>query len=201
MRKRYLAHRSEGALSAPKPKQERYMKHPVAILGLGLAIMLVGCGPSEQQDTAPVPAPADEEGITAPQEDRDVSDAGPQVSTVVLQASQHDQHGSYLTDGNARALYVFSRDQPGISNCQNTCIQSYPPLIQRGVVRSEGVEEALIGSIVREGGVRQVTLAGRPLYYYIADRGPERAIAHGIQGFGGIWQLVTPGGTPIDVLD
>ena len=44
-------------------------------------------------------------------------------------------------------------------------------------------------------GRRQVTYAGRPLYYYVDDP-PGEILCHNVEEFGGLWLAVQPSGDP-----
>jgi predicted lipoprotein with Yx(FWY)xxD motif len=161
-------------------------------LGVGLALGV----PSDAESREAI-RPFDQ---ALPGEGVDASDSatGQQVSTVTLRSTDHEIHGPYLKDDVGRALYVFTQDQQGNSNCLGKCIEVWPPLIKTGVLRAVGIDERLMSTSLRDGGIRQVTYAGRPLYYYVAELGPGNVTAHGLEGFGGTWHLLSPSGDPIN---
>ena len=47
--------------------------------------------------------------------------------------------------------------------------------------------------VERRGGERQVTYAGRPLYYYV-NEGPGEVRCHNVNLNGGLWWVVGPDG-------
>ena len=56
----------------------------------------------------------------------------------------------------------------------------------------------LVVHIVRAGdGSRQVTYAGRPLYYYAGDRKPGQILCQNVSEFGGLWLVVRANGAPV----
>ena len=56
-----------------------------------------------------------------------------------------------------------------------------------------GVKQALLGTTKRTGGTTQVTYGGHPLYYY-AHEAKNEVKCHNIEGYGGLWLVVTPSG-------
>jgi predicted lipoprotein with Yx(FWY)xxD motif len=55
------------------------------------------------------------------------------------------------------------------------------------------VKQSLIGTTRRADGRRQVTYAGRPLYYYVGD-GKGRILCQNVTEFGGDWLVVRGSG-------
>lgn len=100
--------------------------------------------------------------------------------------------GTYLADGNGRALYIYGADAPGdcknppITNCFNDCLVAWPAFKGEPRVLPTGLDDSLFGSITRDDGFVQGTYRGWPLYYYKSD------VATGDvkgQAVGKIWQL------------
>jgi predicted lipoprotein with Yx(FWY)xxD motif len=56
------------------------------------------------------------------------------------------------------------------------------------------VNRSLLGTTKRRDGRRQVTYAGRPLYYYVNDRKPGQILCQNVAEFGGTWLVVRPSG-------
>jgi predicted lipoprotein with Yx(FWY)xxD motif len=56
------------------------------------------------------------------------------------------------------------------------------------------VKASLLGTIRRANGSRQVTYAGRPLYYYVGDKKPRQILCQNVSEFGGLWLVVRPSG-------
>lgn len=110
-------------------------------------------------------------------------------AVVTLKASQHAELGTILTDDEGRTLYVFTSDEPNVSNCTGSCAGVWPPLTTDGEPQAgEGVDPAGLGTIERPDGTLQVTYHSQPLYYYGADTQPGHANG---QGVGGAWFVVT----------
>jgi predicted lipoprotein with Yx(FWY)xxD motif len=108
---------------------------------------------------------------------------------VSLRAAQHATLGPMLTDGQGRALYLFTRDSANLSVCYERCATVWPPLLVGDVAVSlEGIGGAL--SIFRRNdGNRQVAYEGKPLYYYASDAAPGDTKG---QGVGNVWYVVPP---------
>jgi predicted lipoprotein with Yx(FWY)xxD motif len=103
--------------------------------------------------------------------------------------------GPILFDTRGRALYAFTRDPRGRSACSGACANAWPPYLLRGRMRAgSGVRASLLGTTRRRDGSRQVTYAGRPLYYYVGDRRPGEVRCQNVFGFGGLWLVMRPNG-------
>jgi predicted lipoprotein with Yx(FWY)xxD motif len=105
-------------------------------------------------------------------------------------------YGSILFDGSGHALYAFTRDrQGGPSACYGACAKAWPVYFAPGrLVAGRGVRRSLIGTTRRRDGRRQVTYAGRPLYFYVDD-GVGQVKCQAVTEFGGTWLVVRPGGS------
>src|SRR5215470_16326049 len=79
-------------------------------------------------------------------------------------------YGRILFDNRGFVLYAFTRDLRDRSTCNGYCAKAWPPYIVRGrPTVGPGVGSKLVGTTVRRDGSRQLTYAGRPLYYYVGD--------------------------------
>jgi predicted lipoprotein with Yx(FWY)xxD motif len=118
------------------------------------------------------------------------SDARP---TVTIRSSDY---GRILFDSRGRALYAFTADPRGRTVCFGDCAVAWPPYIVRGALRAPaGVDRALLGTIRRPDGRRQLTIAGRSVYYYVGDTAPGIVRCQNVREFGGLWLVVRPNGT------
>jgi predicted lipoprotein with Yx(FWY)xxD motif len=107
--------------------------------------------------------------------------------------------GRTLVDARGRTLYLFEADRPNLSNCSNACLSVWPALTtQRRPGARGGAVASKIGTIPARGGKRQVTYAGRPLYYYVGDRKPGDTNGQGLNQFGAKWYVLSPAGKKID---
>ncbi len=104
-------------------------------------------------------------------------------------------YGRAVFDGRGYVLYAFTRDHRR-SACYGECAKRWPPYFARkGTLRvGKGLKASLLGTVKRRNGRRQVTYAGRPLYYYVGDTGPGVIRCQNAVEFGGRWLLVRPNG-------
>ncbi|MBM3309615.1 MAG: hypothetical protein FJY77_05105 [Candidatus Altiarchaeales archaeon] len=87
--------------------------------------------------------------------------------------------GDIYTDNKGMTLYTYARDAEGKSNCQGQCAIDWPPLTVEDIPIPPENAQVTLGVTVREDGRRQVTLDGKPLYYYIEDKNPGDAKGQG----------------------
>jgi predicted lipoprotein with Yx(FWY)xxD motif len=103
-------------------------------------------------------------------------------------------YGRIVFDGSSRALYAFTRDRGGRSACYGACAAAWPPYIVKGALRAGGgTSRPLLGTTARKDGRRQLTYAGRPVYYYVGD-GPGQVLCQNVREYGGLWLVVRPSG-------
>lgn len=96
--------------------------------------------------------------------------------------------GHYLTGPNGMSLYVFSNDEPGVSNCYEQCAVNWPPLLIEGetVVTAPLSLSGVFATTERSDGSRQVTYNGWPLYTWVNDAAVGDTSG---QGVGDVWWL------------
>ena len=118
--------------------------------------------------------------------------SSPSASTLTAKSSRF---GRILFDGRGFVLYAFTRDPRSRSACYGACAVAWPPHFAKGQVRAgPGVTRGLLGTTRRRDGRRQLTYAGRPLYYYVGDRSPGQILCQNVDEFGGLWLVVRPNG-------
>lgn len=103
--------------------------------------------------------------------------------------------GRVLFDGRGFVLYAFTRDKNGGSACYGACAKAWPVYYARATLRAgTGIKRSLIGTTKRRDGRRQITYAGRPLYYYVGDTKAGQIRCQNVVEFGGTWLIVRPSG-------
>jgi len=103
--------------------------------------------------------------------------------------------GRVLFDARGYVLYAFTRDKSGRSACYGACAKVWPVYYAKGTLHAgTGIKGSLLGTTKRRDGRRQVTYAGRPLYYYVNDRKPGQILCQNVAEFGGTWLIVRPSG-------
>ena len=101
----------------------------------------------------------------------------------------HTKAGTVLASSRGRTLYYYAGDKPnrGTSACTGACATAWPPLAAP-VKAPAGVHlPGKLGVITRPNGLKQVTLNGFPLYFYVGDKSPGQAAGNGI---GGSWHVI-----------
>ena len=168
----------------------------VSLMGTFLVILILGlaaCVPAATQaPTAVIPVT----GGSATPAPASNSSGGSSTSGSTLNVGTNPKLGNILVGSSGMTLYEFTGDTIGVSNCNNTCIETWPPLgVPGGLspVMGYGVGGDL-STIIRPDGSMQVTLNGAPLYYFTGDKIPGDANG---QGFGGKWFAVAPDGSLI----
>ena len=76
------------------------------------------------------------------------------------------------------------------------CAKAWPPYFApKGALSvGAGVKRALLGTVKRTNGRRQATYAGRPIYYYVGDKGAGQILCQDVFEYGGRWLIVRPSG-------
>jgi predicted lipoprotein with Yx(FWY)xxD motif len=103
--------------------------------------------------------------------------------------------GRVLFDARGFVLYGFTRDKNGRSACYGACAKAWPVYYAKATLRAgTGIKRSLIGTTKRRDGRRQITYAGRPLYYYVGDTKAGQILCQNVVEFGGTWLIVRPSG-------
>ena len=143
------------------------------VLAVGM-LVLAGCGSDE------VPTGSAAGSSSA---DRSSEAAGAVLTTA------DSPLGEIVVDGDGRTVYVFDEDTAGSgeSACTGDCLARWPAVTaDSDSPETDGVTGE-IGTITRDDGTTQVTLAGMPLYLYAGDSQPGDVTG---QAVGGIWWVV-----------
>jgi predicted lipoprotein with Yx(FWY)xxD motif len=111
---------------------------------------------------------------------------------VVITVGKSKTWGQILTLSNGDTVYRLTADSPGMSVCTGQCAQIWPPvLLAAGQTRPAGKQVSGLGSIARDGGGRQVTYKGIPLYLFSGDS-KAGAITGNISDTWGQWWVINP---------
>lgn len=123
------------------------------------------------------------------------SEASAGAAAVPTVTAGRSAYGVVLFDGHGKALYAFTRDRGSRSTCAGACAAAWPPYTAGADPRAgAGADASLLRTTRRADGTRQVTYAGRPLYYYVGDRRPGQILCQNVSEFGGLWLVVRPSG-------
>ena len=121
--------------------------------------------------------------------------AAPAATAAGTKITARDSEFDTMLWGPTRqAIYIFERDRRGRSRCYGECAELWPPVYTTGKpVAGRGVRRSLLGTTRRRDGRRQVSYAGKPLYYYAHEK-PGEVRCHNVDLNGGLWWVVAPDG-------
>ncbi len=101
----------------------------------------------------------------------------------------HSVYGNILVDEDGRALYFYSKDASGTSECTDGCLSAWPVFYAENLKIDTQMNSADFDFIVRADNTPQVTYKGWPLYYYVSD------VAEGVvtcDGVDNVWFVAKP---------
>ena len=113
------------------------------------------------------------------------------VPPATVYISRSAELGTFLVGPTGMTLYMFTNDEPGVSNCSGDCLVNWPALTVADaaeIVAGDNVHGEL-GTITRDDCALQVTYNGWPLYYFAKDA--ARGDTTG-QGVGEKWYVIAP---------
>jgi predicted lipoprotein with Yx(FWY)xxD motif len=124
-----------------------------------------------------------------------VSGEGNPIKPATVALTPTEKLGKILVDETGMALYLFTKDTPGVTNCYGKCEVAWPPLLTTGQpTLGEGVSTTAISTTMRKDGSMQVTYNGWPLYYYFKDKAAGDVTG---QAVGKVWWVVSGEGNAI----
>jgi predicted lipoprotein with Yx(FWY)xxD motif len=113
-----------------------------------------------------------------------------------VRAVKSKSFGTILVATNGKTLYRYTLDRKGVNHCTTdaTCAKYWPQLLIKATVKptaGSGASAGLLGTIKAAHGMRQVTYAGYPLYYFAGDTASGQTTG---QGFEKEWYVVNTKG-------
>jgi len=96
------------------------------------------------------------------------------AGSATVKTASRSPYGMILVSSTGRTLYRFTKDSKHVNRCTAVaiCNKNWPPLTVKGTAKptaGTGVSSALLGTIKIAHGLRQVTYAGFPLYFFAGD--------------------------------
>lgn len=165
-----------------------------------LILILAACQPGSIPATGATATSEPEEMPTAtsmPEPTMAPTNTAAAADEASLAVADNPEFGEILVDNEGMTLYMFTRDEPNVSNCTGDCLVNWPPLVTQGEPElGEGIDPALVGTAELEDGRMIVTYNGMPLYYWINDMAPGDTTG---QGVGDVWFVVSPAGEVIGI--
>lgn len=158
--------------------------------GVEVAVMALVIGVAATLSQTPPPATA---ASAAGHADHD---AAPPSAAVDLWAVRLDPLGTVVVDGGYRVLYRSDADtdRPSTSHCTDpACLAVWEPVLTDDrEALGHGLDQALVGAVVRPDGTRQVTLGGWPLYRRVGEAAGVSASGAAAPAEG--WSAIAPDG-------
>jgi len=124
--------------------------------------------------------------------------AAPSSSTTTgtVKAVKSKTFGTILVSSKGRTLYRYTIDGKNVNRCSavSACNKYWLPLVVKAGVKPTagvGAKASKLGTIKAKNGMRQVTYAGWPLYYFAGDASSGQTKG---QGFEKQWYVVNTSG-------
>ena len=95
-------------------------------------------------------------------------------ATGTVKAVKSTSFGTILVSSKGRTLYRYTIDRKNVNRCSSVaaCNKYWPPLLVKAGAKptaGAGAKASMLGTIKAKNGMRQVTYAGWPLYYFAGD--------------------------------
>lgn len=150
----------------------------------GIALVLAACS-SSGASTAPSAAAA------APSTAPSAAAGGAETYTVAV---TNGAVGAFLTGEDGKTLYVFTPDSKDKTTCVDACATKWPPftITAADTLKPDAGVTGALATFARPDGTLQVTVNGRPLYYYGGDAKAGDTTGEGV---GGKWFVASPDGS------
>ncbi|WP_371101086.1 SCO0930 family lipoprotein [Streptomyces sp. PU_AKi4] len=171
-----------------------------AVLALTTACGQDAAPPPASQNVGATAGAGDVGSIGAGQAGGAQASAPPSDTAGELNVSTDAELGKVVTDSLGLTLYRFDQDtaEPPASNCEDDCAKTWPPVPAEDATAGEGIDKALLGSVDRADGTKQLTVAGWPAYRYVKDVNAGDVKG---QGVGGKWYALNPQGKKAQAAD
>jgi predicted lipoprotein with Yx(FWY)xxD motif len=163
-------------------------------LALPATLALAACSSSGATTAPSVAAPSvAAPSVAAPSEAP--SAAPSEAAGAATIALADNALGPIIVDAEGKTLYLFTKDTEGVSTCYDDCATNWPPLLATDAVSAgAGLDAAMLTTVDRTDGTKQVKYGDWPLYYFAADAAAGDTTG---QGVGGIWFVVGADGAAI----
>ncbi|HSS94671.1 MAG TPA: hypothetical protein VLR46_11870 [Candidatus Dormibacteraeota bacterium] len=154
-------------------------------MAIAVISIAAACGSTPSSNASASPSPA-----SSPSPSPNAAAGGTTIAVAT-----NAKLGQILVDGKGMTVYLFVADTGTSSTCYSSCAQLWPPVLTTGAPQTgTGATASLLGTTTRTDGKVEVTYAGHPLYYFVQDKQPGDTTGQGVNGFGGLWWVLTPSG-------
>ena len=111
--------------------------------------------------------------------------AAPAFAQVTPAKTADTSKGKVFVDSKGMTLYVFNKDDTGVSTCYGKCATRWPPLEAAADAKPFGDWSI----VTRKEGTKQWAYKGKPLYTWEQDKAPGDITG---DGYNNNWRLATP---------
>lgn len=115
---------------------------------------------------------------------------GHTTKSVVISTVKNKTLGTILVSSN-KTLYTLKASKMG---CTGGCTKIWPEVVlPKGVTKATagtGTKAAELGTVMRAGGVRQVTFNRKALYWFSGDKSLGQVHGNGLKDVWGTWSVV-----------
>ena len=112
--------------------------------------------------------------------------ASPAAAQTAPAGTGNSPKGKVLVDAKGMTLYVFDKDSANKSNCNGSCLQTWPPF----VAAADAKPTADFTIVDRGDGTKMWAYKGKPLYTWKADKAPGDITGDGFNN--NLWHIATP---------
>jgi predicted lipoprotein with Yx(FWY)xxD motif len=128
------------------------------------------------------------------------SSPSPAATGTKIAVATNAKLGQILVDDKGLTVYLFVADTGTASTCYTSCATIWPPVLTTGAPQAgTGADASMLGTTTRTDGKIEVTYSGHPLYYFVQDKAAGDAKGQGVNGFGGLWWVMSASGAAIQV--
>ena len=148
------------------------------VVALGVIALAVACGSNSPGSAGTTASPA-----TSAASGVDLE----QGTAKVMGANE-----TVLTSPDGFTLYYLTVDTTTAPKCTGACLTNWPPLLSNGNPSSMVPLSGTLTVVMNANG-DQVAYNGHLLYRFAGDKVKGDAKGEGLQAFGGVWKVATPG--------
>lgn len=102
------------------------------------------------------------------------------INDAVLKTMTSSSLGKYLTTPSGQALYTYSGDSSGVSNCTGSCLAAWPAY--QDTASTVGLPKGVSTIKRTDNSQIQFTYNGKPLYTFASDSNGQ-VTGNGVSGF------------------
>ncbi len=148
----------------------RTFPRPLLVLAVPVMLIASACSSSGGATTAPsAAAPSVAPSVAPPAEpSAEASEAAAGGSIVLVDNAL----GKIIVAGDesGKTIYAFTPDSAGTPTCYDACAENWPPVVPEGTpAAGAGLDAALLTTVDRTDGTKQLKYGDWPLYYFAGD--------------------------------